>query len=288
MIPVAVPNIGSLEREFVDKALQSGYVGPDGPFVRRFEENVCQLSGGRWAIATCSGTAALELAVAAGWGALKINQRPCITVSAYAFPAMANVLKRLGYVTSAAAIGISHDVFTYTNPASPFTIADCAPAIGQPWASSNVNLCVYSFAANKVVTCGMGGALVGLNPHLERVFREAARQGHGQPGTRNIRMAELNAALGCAQLVRYPELHERKVGIWDYYRQNGIPLIDRGASRWMATAVLPEDSAPLLQAFEDRNIETRREPFRGLGLPCSTTLTRIEQDEVIATWFSAF
>jgi dTDP-4-amino-4,6-dideoxygalactose transaminase len=63
MIPLAVPNIGELERKYVLQAVDSGFVSSVGPFVTEFEERFAAHVGSRHAVACASGTAAIHLAL---------------------------------------------------------------------------------------------------------------------------------------------------------------------------------------------------------------------------------
>ena len=69
-IPLAVPNIGSLEVEYVTRAVESGYVSSVGPFVTEFEQAFAQCVGARYAVACATGTAALHV------GLLVLGVRP--------------------------------------------------------------------------------------------------------------------------------------------------------------------------------------------------------------------
>lgn len=61
-IPLAVPNIGAREREYVLRAVESGFVSSVGPYVAEFEERFAAQVGARHAVACASGTAALHIA----------------------------------------------------------------------------------------------------------------------------------------------------------------------------------------------------------------------------------
>ena len=61
-IPLATPNIGALERDYVLRAVESGYVSSVGPFVEEFEDAFAARVGARHAVACASGTAALHVA----------------------------------------------------------------------------------------------------------------------------------------------------------------------------------------------------------------------------------
>ena len=61
MIPLAVPNIGALERHYVVEAVESGYVSSVGPFVAEFEDRFAHRVGARHAVACATGTAAIHI-----------------------------------------------------------------------------------------------------------------------------------------------------------------------------------------------------------------------------------
>ena len=60
-IPLAVPNIGELERRYVLEAVESGFVSSVGPFVTEFEERFAAKVGSRHAVACATGTAAIHI-----------------------------------------------------------------------------------------------------------------------------------------------------------------------------------------------------------------------------------
>ncbi|MGH6934315.1 MAG: DegT/DnrJ/EryC1/StrS family aminotransferase, partial [Dongiaceae bacterium] len=242
MIPLATPNMTGCERAVISRALREGWVGPDGKDVRQFEEMVRIAAGRQWAVATVTGSAALE---AAAFALGFIEQK--IEVPRLAFPAMFNVLARLGNRLVLVEGGANHDFALYKGKDWP-TIADRAPAIGEP--PTTATLECYSFAANKTITTGQGGAVVGDDRCLERLVRQIIRQGYKPSGAYNMRMANINAALGCAQMTKLTEFRAAKRRIWDHYKAAGLPMIERGASRWMATADIDLDGAEL--GFEYR------------------------------------
>ena len=62
-IPLAVPCLGGKEWEYVKECLDSSWVSSAGNFVARFENMMAAFVGGKYAIATTSGTAALHIAL---------------------------------------------------------------------------------------------------------------------------------------------------------------------------------------------------------------------------------
>ncbi len=60
-MPLAVPNIGELERRYVLEAVESGFVSSVGPFVSEFERRFADHVGSTHAIACSTGTAAIHI-----------------------------------------------------------------------------------------------------------------------------------------------------------------------------------------------------------------------------------
>jgi perosamine synthetase len=62
-IPLSVPIITNNEWKYVKECLDTGWVSSAGPFVDRFEQNICAFTGAGYAIACVNGTAALHTAL---------------------------------------------------------------------------------------------------------------------------------------------------------------------------------------------------------------------------------
>ena len=273
MIPLAVPNLRGKERAYLAQAVEQNWIGPEGPFVKRFEDMVAKAAGRKWAVATITGTAALHVAAMVLGFAGKL-----VGVPRHAFPAARNVFNQMYCAVVLTDGGECHDAQMYSTGPWPM-LCDRAPAIGEPPVDAQLEC--YSFAANKIVTCGHGGAVVGDNDAHERQIRALIRQGQGG-GMFNYRMANVNAALGCAQMERLDELKAAKRRIWDRYAARfPIPIMDRGPSRWMSTLNIKSDEGTLAAELSAQEIETRMEPGGGLSLPCSTGLSETDQDKVI-------
>jgi perosamine synthetase len=65
MIPVNEPLLNGNEKKYLNECIDTGWISSEGPFVKRFEEQLAASVGRRHGIAVCNGTTALELAVAA-------------------------------------------------------------------------------------------------------------------------------------------------------------------------------------------------------------------------------
>ena len=65
MIPVNEPLLEGKEKEYLIECIETGWVGSDGSFVKKFEEQMAAYVGRKYGVAVTNGTAALELAVVA-------------------------------------------------------------------------------------------------------------------------------------------------------------------------------------------------------------------------------
>ncbi len=63
LIPLSEPELSGREWTYVKQCLDTGWVSSAGPFVQRFEEQMAELIGVRYAVATSSCTAALHMAL---------------------------------------------------------------------------------------------------------------------------------------------------------------------------------------------------------------------------------
>lgn len=92
MIPLAVPDLSGNEARYLQECVDTTFVSSVGPFVGRFEEMVAEASGAAAAVATCSGTAALHLALAT----IGVGRDDLVVVPALSFIATANAVAYCG------------------------------------------------------------------------------------------------------------------------------------------------------------------------------------------------
>jgi len=273
MIQLAPPNLGAPELANLAATVNTNYVGPGGGFVTKFEEMVARAAQRKWAIAVVTGSVALGVSME-----MLIPAGATVQVGRNAFPAAKNSLERLEAHIVYNEGGADHDYARYQGTHCWASVADCAPAIGNERTKDTVEC--YSFAANKIVTCGQGGAIVGDDPGLEEQLRARIVQGYGMPEGYNFRMANVNAAMGCAQMDQLKEFRARKVEIWDRYADH-FPMVGRGPSRWMSTVRFNRVPVKEVQdLLKVDGIESRIEPC-GISIPCGTGLTDEEQTKVI-------
>jgi perosamine synthetase len=278
-IPLAEPNIQDGELQAADAALSAN--GPRmGSYIPRFEEKIAEASGTKWAVATITGTAALHMTI----GLLGISGK--VTVGAHTFPAASHMLRQNGCAPVYIDAPVNHDFQWIVTEDKPWPIVvDMAPAIGL---QAQGTLACLSFNGNKTLTTGQGGAIVGDDADLQELVRRELTPKDG--GVFNYQMANLNAAIGCAQMSRLDSLMDRKNEIWERYADK-LPMCFAGDSRWMAIVDLsPVSATSLVSILGDKGIEARHFgksqtsdiPDRQLvALPCGTTLMDEQQDKVI-------
>jgi perosamine synthetase len=125
-------------------------------------------------------------------------------------------------------------------------VEDAAESLGSYYHgrhTGNFGVCAaLSFNGNKVVTTGGGGAILTADPELARkakhltttAKRPHAWEFHHDQVAWNYRMPNLNAALGCAQLERLPDMLKRKQELAARYRAafsaiKGVRFLDQPA-----------------------------------------------------------
>lgn len=135
-----------------------------------------------------------------------------------------------------------------------------------------------SFNGNKTITTGGGGAILTNDAALARRAKHITTTAkvphrwnfnHDEVGY-NYRLPNLNAALGCAQMERLPELLDSKRRLFDLYQAafaevKGVTLVAEPAgcrsNYWLQTLLLDESVAPerdsILAATNDAGFMTR-------------------------------
>ena len=137
---------------------------------------------------------------------------------------------------------------------------------------------VLSFNGNKTITTGGGGAILTDDTELARAIKHVTTTGKVPHKWEffhdivawNFRLPNLNAALGCAQMERLPEIIELKRALADRYRRAlagvaGLSFIDEPAntrSNFWLNAIRIEDADletrdALLQAANDAGYQCR-------------------------------
>ena len=158
-------------------------------------------------------------------------------------------------------------------------VEDAAEALGssyhgQPCGTFGL-MGTLSFNGNKICTTGGGGAIItndaGIGRRAKHLTTTAKvphrwRFYHDETGY-NLRMPNLNAALGCAQLERLPEFVAFKRALAARYRDRfaamGVPLVEEPAGTqsnyWLCAILVPDLAAreDLLALTNDNGVMTR-------------------------------
>jgi perosamine synthetase len=255
-VPVNEPLLDGQEKQYLMECIDSGWISSEGPFVQRFETAFAARVGRRHGIAVSNGSMALEAAIAAltlGPGdevilpTFTIISCAAAVVRAGAKPVLVDADAQTWNMTAEAiaakitpqtkAIMIVHiyglpvDVDPILQLAEQHGLAvieDAAEMHGQTYkgrpCGSFGDLSIFSFYPNKHITTGEGGMIVTDDDHLaERCrslrnlcFQPQKRFVHEELGW-NLRMTNLQAALGLAQLERLDEFVDRKRRMGQHY-----------------------------------------------------------------------
>lgn len=327
MIPVNTPLLDGNERKYLLDCIDTGWISSEGPYITRFEEAFAARVGRKWAIAVSNGSVALDAAVVAlrlGPGdevilpAFTIISCAAAIVRAGATPVVVDadpvtwnmdvnqVESRITPRTKAIMVvhiyGLPVDmdpIFALAQKHGLKIIEDAAEMHGQTYrgrpCGSLGDISTFSFYPNKHLTTGEGGMIVTDDPHLadrcrslrNLCFQPPRRFIHEELGW-NLRMTNLQAALGVAQLERLDEFVGRKRRMGKRYTEllAGVPGIQLPLNAtpyaeniyWVYGLVLgdeiPFDALEAMKRLGERKIGTRpffypmhQQPvFRKLGL----------------------
>lgn len=238
------PVLGSLEKDYLARAIDSTYVSTAGPFVPEFEEKFAAYVGAKRAVAVQSGTAALHMALYQ----LGIGPGDEVIVPALTFIASVNPVLYVGarpvivdvdpdtWTMSPSAVenainphtraimpvhlyGNPCDMDALTNLAQAHQIAiieDATESLGAEQHGRKTGtfgiMGCFSFNGNKVLTTGGGGMMVTDDDRVADRVKYLVNQArdpvpgysHSEMGF-NYRMTNLEAAMGLAQLERLPD-----------------------------------------------------------------------------------
>jgi perosamine synthetase len=312
MILVNEPVLDGNERKYLLECIESGWISSEGPFVRRFEEAMSGVTARRHAMAVSNGTAAIDAAVEAlGIGPGDEVILPSFTiiscvlqiVRAGATPIFVDCDPRTYNVTPEAVIERISDrtkaimlVHIYGLPVDMdpilaaaatrgiFVVEDAAEAIGQTYKNrpcgSFGDVSCLSFYPNKHVTTGEGGMVLTNSDSLASSVREL-RNLCFVPGKRfvherlgwNLRMTNLQAAVGLAQTERLDEFVDRKRHIGGLYSKllSGLPGVQLPIAHtdyaeniyWVYPLVLNDghelDAKEAMSRLREKSVDTR--PF---------------------------
>jgi len=244
MIPITRPDLGEEEEREVVRVLRSGWV-MQGPEVAAFEADFAAVVGAPHAVAVSNGTVAIELAlrllgVGRGDEVVTVSHSFLATANAVvavgATPVFVDVEaatfgmdpRRLGAaitprtraVLCVHQMGFPCDLEGVLEAAGELPVVEDAACalgtelcVGGAWeriGRPRGRIATFSFHPRKVVTTGDGGMLTMADPALAargRLLRNHAMtaEGFAEPGF-NLRLTDLQAAMGRTQLRRLPRI----------------------------------------------------------------------------------
>lgn len=265
-IPVNEPLLDGNEKKYLIECIDSGWISSEGPFVSEFEEKFAQTVNRKHAIAVTNGTAALDIAITAlkiekgdevivpaftiiscllqivRLGAIPVlvdcdNETWNINVS--------KIEEKITNKTRAIMVVHIYGLPVDMNPIIALAkrydlkiIEDAAEEIGQTYyglpCGSFGDISTFSFYPNKHLTTGEGGMVLTDDDDIAEdcrslrnlCFQPNARFVHDRLGW-NLRMTNLQAAVGLAQLERLHEFIKikRKIGTLYLELLRDVPLI---------------------------------------------------------------
>ena len=257
MVMVNEPLLNGNEKKYINECIDTNWISSEGPFVQRFENEMANFVGRKYATACSSGTAALDIAVSI----LNLQEGDEVIMPSFTIISCAQSLINKGIKpvlldsdlrtfnvdvetieekitpkTKAIMIvhiyGLTVDVNPILNLAKKYNlkiIEDAAEVIGQTYrgmqCGSFGDVSTFSFYPNKHITTGEGGMVLCDDKLLDekaKNFRNlcfgADRFIHEELGD-NYRMTNMQAALGVAQLEGIDVAVDKKRHIGNTYNE---------------------------------------------------------------------
>lgn len=255
-IPVNEPVLDGNEKNYLAQCIDTGWISSEGPFVDQFEKQFAKRRGCQNGIAVANGSVALDCALAAlkiGHGdevilpTFTIISCAAAVVRSGAKPILVDsdpltwnmntdqieekISPKTKAIMAVHIYGLPVDMDPVMDLAAKYNlhlIEDAAEAHGlyynnRPCGSLG-DIGTFSFYPNKLITTGEGGMIVTDDKQLADRCR-SLRNLCFQPGRRfvheelgwNLRMSNIQAALGVAQLERFDEFRDKKRHIGKRY-----------------------------------------------------------------------
>ena len=257
-IPVNEPLLDGNEKKYLLECIETGWISSEGPFIKEFEQKFADRVNRKHGIAVTNGTAALDVAVdALGIGPGDEVIMPTFTiiscigqiVRAGAKPVLVDsdpvtwnmditqieekITPRTKAIMVVHIYGLPVDMDPVMEIAERHglkVIEDAAQMHGQTYkgkpCGSFGDISTFSFYPNKHITTGEGGMVVTNNEQLSDdcrslrnlCFQPEKRFVHERLGW-NLRMTNLQAALGLAQLEQLDDFVKRKRHMGNLYSE---------------------------------------------------------------------
>jgi perosamine synthetase len=321
-IHVNEPLLDGKEKQYLMECIDTGWISSEGPFVELFEKNMAAVVGRKHAVAVANGTGAIDIAIEAlGIGAGDEVILPSFTIISCinqiirsgATPILVDsdpltwnmnvqmVEEKISAKTKAIMVphiyGLPADIQIILDVAKKhkvFVIEDAAEMHGQLYRNqpcgSFGDISIFSFYANKNITTGEGGMILTDNEYLANTCRSLRnlcfeadnRFVHKKLGW-NLRMTNVQAALGVAQLERLSNFVMRKREMGRQYNAlfAGLPNVrlplthDLNAENiyWVYGLVLDPEKGLVAKEVMDRLVK--------LGVGCRPFFCPMHQQPVL-------
>lgn len=252
-VPVNEPLLNGNEKKYLNECIDTGWISSEGPFVGRFEEGLAKKVNRKHGIAVANGTVAIDAAIEAlGISDGDEVILPSFTIISCLSQILRNgarpvfidsdpltwnmdtnqIERKISPRTKAIMVvhiyGLPVDmdpVLALCKKYNLKLIEDAAEVHGQTYkgrpCGSFGDISIFSFYPNKHITTGEGGMILTDDDSLAEkcrnlrnlCFKPPRRFVHDELGW-NLRMTNLQAALGVAQLERLDEFVQlkRKMG----------------------------------------------------------------------------
>lgn len=258
-IPVNEPLLDGNEKKYLNECIDTGWISSEGPFIYKFEEKFAEKVGRKYAISVTNGTAAIDVAVSAlGIEKGDEVIVPSFTIISClmqivrlgAIPVLVDsdsstwnidvgkieekITKKTKAILVVHIYGLPVDMNPVLEIAKKYNlkvIEDAAEELGQTYLNkpcgSFGDVSTFSFYPNKHLTTGEGGMVVTDSSEIAEncrelrnlCFQEGKRRFlHNRLGW-NLRMTNLQAAVGLAQLERLSEFTQIKRQIGRSYQE---------------------------------------------------------------------
>ena len=243
MIPIFIPTLNKKAKKYVSNCIKANWISSQGMYISMFEKALARYHEVKYCVATSSGTSALHLAIKS----LKLGKGDEVICPDLTFLAPANMIflsgaklklvdinpetlaidhkqieKKINKKTKAIMVvhqfGHSADMDPIMKIARKYNlkvIEDNAESIGGKYKGKKLgtigDVATFSFYANKIITCGEGGAVLTNSKKIAEkcyILRDHGMLKTSDPIRRyiyielgyNYRMTNMQAAVGFSQL----------------------------------------------------------------------------------------
>lgn len=287
MITISQPSISEIERGYINDVMCNGdWAG--GPYVEKFEKAWSAKNEMDFGVACSNGTAALFLAlkalgigpgdevivpeftmIACAWAVTYCGAKPVFVDCDDTLNMNPELLEQVLSKNTKAIMPVhiygrkcSNKIFSFAKAHKLFIIEDMAEAHGI---KPRGDIACYSFYGNKIITTGEGGMCltksVRLATEMKKLrnlyFDDARTMIHEKLGF-NLRMTNIQAAIGLAQVERFDWIMERRKWIQDTYNKhlpNKYKMPDRDVLWVMDIQV--DNPQKMKRRFKRNKVDTR-------------------------------